>query len=173
MHSVTLPHDVLHYIMSKFVTRLLSYRRLKLHDIYLQLIALCDTKESLPYARSQIGRLYYYFHSVWHVDTSKMGFGSVSFSSHTEHLRRLIHCDWDNVLESLYLWKIHTCHPFQLGSREFISVMFRNKTVSCILGFIVKHSNAEPIFMSISSINCQGIAVGGHICPVYNKCLKK
>ena len=145
--------DELAYIANLYIESMIFAKRLDFKRIYGQLLVLCNC--DIRYANKYMAYLYFYRYKVWHrrTITSKDKF------SHDKHCHLYPHSffrnsKWD-CYEDLFMmlsWSIVECQRFRFKDHDRTSVMFANKTISCLIGFILKNDvSDQPFFVHVEN----------------------
>jgi|MDTB01.1.fsa_nt_gb hypothetical protein len=143
-----LGHDEWCCVATHVINKIMFRRRIRVSVMYATLCILCKHPEYRRHLRSEMKRLYMAIHVSWHRSLD------------------------DLVDKGIGTWYIDAAQPFIFYGNSRCSVLFKNKTTSCLIGFLVLRGSDItffPVHTLYGYVVFPPIETTDAICPVFRK----
>jgi hypothetical protein len=137
------------YIATHVVQETSLRKRVPVDELYAKLFVLCNNLEYRRHLRSEMKWLYLSIHVSWH--------------RYPVELHR----------RGLDTWSIQYTKVFQFEGKKRCNVLFKNQTVSCLVGFMTRHDDGltfRDIHYLLNGEDKCYLEKTDVICPVFSKC---
>jgi hypothetical protein len=137
------------FIATHVINKVMSRKRIQVNSVYSKLYILCSHSEYKHHLHSEMKRLYVAIHASWH---------------------RTV----DEIFKTgLETWGVKVFHPFRFAGEKRCSVLFKNSTTSCLIGFLVQDRNLRTTFFGVETFYetrvFPPLQDSDVICPVFRK----
>ena len=168
--------DELAHIIDIYIASAISFKKIDLNLTYCQLLVLSGYH--VRNANDHMIYLYFKRNLIWHRKVQRPGstrWYDWSQYCYSHQHSKSYHYKWyySEDLHLMQSWSVVECQRFHYNNHYRMSALFKNSTVSCLIGFIIHNEiNDRLFFVNVENIHsytfgnkCQEYT----ICPIFKR----